>query len=139
MEVPEEGYERVDVIMSQLEAEDFAGAIWRKPTAEELDELAQYFAEDDIRGEIDFFGLEVDPIEYIILLNKEKENQIKELLPLTKVMDLVKIDVQIFYTYSFHISITSVTNQLFFEDNLSKMYKKDGKMAPLDYGLSIDL
>lgn len=138
MDVPEE-YENSEVIMSNLEAENFAGAIWRKPTVEELYELAHFFAEDFIRAEIDFRGLELNEIEYIIHLNKEREKVLKELQPLTTVMDLVKIDVQIFYSYSFHVSITSVTNQLSFEDNVHRMYKQNGILKELSHGCYIDL
>lgn len=131
MEVPKGGNEFSEDIMSDQEAERFAGAIWRKPSAEELDELAQHFAEDFVRSEVDIDGREMDNIEYLIHLNREKEDILKELQPLTTVMDMVKLDIQIFYTYSFCISKASVTHQLSIENGLCRVFKKNGVIEEL--------
>lgn len=139
MKVPKGRYEYLEVIMSDQEAEQFSGAIWRKPTEAELDELAHYFAEDFIRSEVDYEGLEMDKIEYLIHLNREKQDLVKELLPLTIVMDMVKMDIQIFYTFSFHISKACVTHQLSFEDGLGRTYKMNGVMGTLNFDECIHL
>jgi len=128
MEHPDDNGDVGQVIASLTEAEIYTGVLWRRPTQEELEELASYFAKEEINGNIKFFGEDLDEVEKMIAVNERTLKIIEELQSLTMVQDLVKLDVQIFYTYFFMISVTKITHTLSFEDGMCKMIKKDGEL-----------
>jgi len=128
MEHSDEKPESINYIVSLAEAEIYTGALWRKPTPEELEELATFFANEEIDGEIRVFGEEFDTVEKLIAVDKRTLEIMEELQSLTMVQDLVKLNVQVFYTYFFLISATETTHTLSFEDGMCKMIKKDGEL-----------
>ncbi|WP_158795550.1 hypothetical protein [Pedobacter sp. L105] len=132
MEDPFDQHDYSRVIMSNQEAEQYCGAYWRKPTTEELDELAFFFATDLVNTEMRMKGEEPDSIEYLIELNKEKEKTNDELQALTMVLDLPKLDTQVFYTYSLMFSATQKTNCLSFEEGMCKVLKREGKLKSIN-------
>lgn len=119
--------EGLNTVLTDLEAEIYVGAKWRTPTNQEIDELAQFFAEDFISGDI-MIGEEMDSIEQLIRINEEKVKLIEELKTLTMVLDLEKIEIQIFHTYSFSIEIGKITNNLTFADGPCRVIKQNGIM-----------
>jgi hypothetical protein len=113
-------------LISYQEAEEFTGAMWRRPTESELDEVAQFYAEDYIKGEIEHFGEELEGTDYLIAVNKEKQKILGEIRALGMVMDMVAIDAQIFYTYCFSVGTGTISKEITVEDGLCKLLKSKG-------------
>jgi len=120
-----------ELVMDFDEANDYTGAIWREVRADELEEVARYYAEDEISSERRVFGEEMDTVEFQIRVEKRIAEAIEEYRPLIRVLDLVKLNIQIFHVFSLSISRTKVTNELFLEDGMSKLLKKDGVFTDL--------
>lgn len=136
MEFHEEEGELGETILNHLEAQQYAGAKWRKPTAEELDEVAQYYAEDAIKGDMILDQEDKDETEFFIAVSREKEIILNEISPLAMVMDLVNIEAKIFYTFNFGIHVGTISHTLSFEDGLCKLLKYNGRfkdVSGLDY------
>lgn len=127
------------VVLSYQEAEAYAGVKWRRPTEIELEELARFFAADEISGEIRHFGRELDHVEHIIAMNDLTKKIVDELSLLTMVQDMASLDIQIFYTYSFMFSSTEVTNQLYFSDGMSRLIKRNGVLTCVPPGDEIHI
>jgi len=115
-------------IASNVKAERQLGASWRRPTEEELEELAIYFAKKEIEAALEDMGEELDEAELAIAVNKRELELVEQRRSLTMVQDLVKINVQIFYMYDFIIRAVEKTGTLIFDDGLCIMIKKDGEL-----------
>jgi hypothetical protein len=118
--------ETAEVLISGIEAIKFAGSLNRPATEMEIDELALFFATDFIKGDVELLGEEFDHIQYILAINREKEEMIEELQMTTYVTDMVNLQTQIFHIYDFMVNKTSVTNKLSFSHGFSRVIKQNG-------------
>ncbi len=124
--------ESQQVFMSGAEAEKFTKAFWRNPREEELEELALFIARDYVESEQRFFNPEMDLVEKMIMLEKEKQDTLKQLANLTRVLDMSGVNALVFYTLDIRFSKTQKTDTLLFEDGLVRFLKKDGVLRELD-------
>ena len=115
-------------IASNVEAERHLGASWRRPTEEELEELAIYFAKREVKAVLEDMGEVLDEAELTIAVNRRELELVEQTRSLTMVQDLVKINVQIFYMYDFIIKAAEISGTLVFDDGLCIMIKKDGEL-----------
>ncbi|CAM4318877.1 hypothetical protein SAMN06265348_110154 [Pedobacter westerhofensis] len=125
--------EEMEVIMSAQDAEKYTGVFWRKPTHEELEDLAEFYAVDEVEAAIRVLGADLDTVEKMLEIDRKKKEILKELTPLAMVQDLVNFDAQIFYTFLFLISAGKKTGQLSFEDGMSRALKYKGVFSTLDF------
>jgi len=125
--------ENMEVILSAQAAENYTGVLWRKPTQEELEDLAMFYAVDEVEGEIRVLGADLDTIEKMLEIERKKKEILEEMTPLAMVQDLKNFDAQIFYTFLFLISAGKKTGQLSFEDGMSRALRYKGVFSTLDY------
>ena len=125
--------ETTEVIMSAQVAENYTGVKWRRPTEAEIEELAEWFAIEEVEGENRVFRRDWDHVEKTLEFERKKKELIEEITPLAMVQDLVNFDVQIFYTYLYIISAGNITGELHFEDNMCKILKYKGDFSYLDF------
>lgn len=112
--------------MDVPDAEKYTGAVWRKPTEEELDELAGFYADGDVEADNRLFNQEMDPIEFLMAVKERKEEIILETKDLAMVMDFVNFNVQVFYTFSFFFSAGKTSKTIAFADNMARAVKSKG-------------
>lgn len=112
--------------MDVPDAEKYTGAIWRKPTEQELDELAGFYADADVEADNRIFNLQMDHIEFSAAVKKRKDEIILETKDLAMVMDFVNFNVQVFYTFSFFFSAGKNSKTIAFTDNMSRAVKSKG-------------
>lgn len=134
MEESNEKHNYSQVIVSYQEAEAYAGVKWRKPTEIELEQVARYFADDELSGEIRHFGRELDEVEHLIAINDLTKKIVDELSLLTMVQDLTSLNIQIFYTFTFMFHATEVTNRLSFSDGMSRLIMRNGTLQCINPG-----
>ncbi|WP_207534491.1 hypothetical protein [Desertivirga arenae] len=123
--LPENG-NFVDTILSDLEAEQYVKAFWREPTDEELKELALHMATDYVKGMSNYMEPEMDDVEKILMLEEQKQKNLKELKVLTRVMEMPGVNAIVFYTLAFCFSRTRKDNKIWFGDGFIRYIKRDG-------------
>jgi len=134
MEDSNKKHDYLKVILSYQEAEAYAGVKWRRPTEIELEQVARFFADDELGGEVRHFGREMDKIEHLIATNDLTKKIMDELSLLTMVQDMSSLDIQIFYTFSFMFQAAEVSNNLSFSDGMSRLIKRNGTLQCINLG-----
>lgn len=124
--------ERLTVLLHCDKAEKFVGVVWRKATEEEMDELTEYYAQDDLQGEKNFFGEELDDVEELIKLQKIKAEIYQEMAGMTMVQDFKNYNAQIFYSFSFQVNQGEYTLRCWLTDGMTRLLKHKGVLKTIE-------
>lgn len=119
-------HESAETFLSGNDAIKFSGPLNRPATEMEIDELVNFYTKtvNHFTGN-STINVPDDKVRQIAL-RREKALLAKELQLTTSVMDLVRMQTQIFHIYNLKISRTSVTAKYLLINGFTRIIKRNG-------------